>query len=51
MLGSEESANNFHINEINDKKLFELDRRVRKTKIVATLGPASKDKIRELIIA
>jgi len=36
---------------MNDMDLFKHDRRTRKTKIVATLGPASIDKIRELIIA
>jgi len=50
-LSSKKSANSLNINEINDMDLFELDRRTRKTKIVATLGPASRDKIRELIIA
>jgi pyruvate kinase len=50
-LSSKKSANNLHINEINDIDLFELDRKTRKTKIVATLGPASRDKIRELILA
>jgi len=47
-LSSKKSAINLNI---NDRDLFELDRRTRKTKIVATLGPASTDKIRELILA
>lgn len=34
-----------------DMDLFELDRRTRKTKIVATLGPASVDKVKELMLA
>jgi len=50
-LSSKKSGNSLHINEINDMDLFRLDRRTRKTKIVATLGPASRDKIRELILA
>ena len=50
-LNSKSSANSLHVNEINDKDLFKLDRKTRKTKIVATLGPASRDKIRELILA
>jgi pyruvate kinase len=50
-LSSKKSGNSLHLSEINDMDLFELDRRTRKTKIVATLGPASRDKIRELIIA
>jgi len=50
-LSSKKSGNSLHINEINDMDLFELDRRTRKTKIVATLGPASINKIRQLILA
>jgi len=50
-LNSKSSANSLHVNEINDIDLFKLDRKTRKTKIVATLGPASRDKIRELILA
>jgi len=50
-LSSKKSANSLNLSEINDIDLFELDRRTRKTKIVATLGPASKNKIRELILA
>jgi len=50
-LSSKKSANSLNVNEINELDLFELDRRTRKTKIVATLGPASTKKIRELLLA
>jgi len=40
-----------NLNKKDDLEFFELDRRTRKTKIVATLGPASVDKIRELMLA
>jgi len=40
-----------NLNKKADLEFFELDRRTRKTKIVATLGPASVDKIRELMLA
>jgi len=50
-LSSKNSANSLNINEIDDLDFFKFDRKTRKTKIVATLGPASKDKIRELILA
>jgi len=50
-LSSKSSGNSLNVNEINDLDLFKLDRKTRKTKIVATLGPASRDKIRELILA
>jgi len=43
--------NNTKVKDIDDLELFEHDRRTRKTKIVATLGPASVDKIRELMLA
>jgi len=47
-LSSKKSGN---LSNMNELELFELDRRTRKTKIVATLGPASIDKIRELMLA
>ncbi|OUM59423.1 hypothetical protein PIROE2DRAFT_52241 [Piromyces sp. E2] len=50
-LSSKKSGNSLDLNDMNDLDLFELDRRTRKTKIVATLGPASVDKIRELMLA
>eukprot|EP00833_Pecoramyces_ruminatium_P008332 jgi/Orpsp1_1/1182364/evm.model.c7180000081000.1 len=42
---------NLHVNELKSLDLFNYDRKTRKTKIIATLGPASKSKIRELILA
>jgi len=50
-LSSKKSGNSLDLNDMDDHDLFELDRRTRKTKIVATLGPASVDKIRELMLA
>jgi len=47
-LNSKKSGN---LSNMSDLELFEFDRRTRKTKIVATLGPASVDKIRELMLA
>jgi len=49
-LSSKKSGNSLDLN-MNEMELFEHDRRTRKTKIVATLGPASVDKIRELMLA